>query len=128
MKVLIDTHVLIWWAGDTNQLSPLVRDMLADPQTEPILSIVSIWEMQIKISLGKLSLQMDLPTLVEDEVSRNIFSLLPIELKHIYGLNDLPLHHKDPFDRLLIAQSMLEKMPIISIDEKFDAYGVQRLW
>jgi PIN domain nuclease of toxin-antitoxin system len=128
MKVLIDTHVLIWWTGDTNQLSPLVRDMLADPQTELILSIVSIWEMQIKISLGKLSLQMDLPTLVEDEVSRNSFSLLPIELKHIYGLNDLPLHHKDPFDRLLIAQSMLEKMPIISIDEKFDAYGVQRLW
>jgi PIN domain nuclease of toxin-antitoxin system len=128
MKVLIDTHVLIWWTGDTNQLSPLVRDMLADSQNELILSIVSIWEMQIKISLGKLSLQMDLPTLVEDEVSRNIFSLLPIELKHIYGLNDLPLHHKDPFDRLLIAQSMLEKMPIISIDEKFDAYGVQRLW
>jgi PIN domain nuclease of toxin-antitoxin system len=128
MILMIHTHVLIWWTGDTNQLSPLVRDRLADPQTETVLSIVSIWEMQIKISLGKLSLQMDLPTLVEDEVSRNIFSLLPIELKHIYGLNDLPLHHKDPFDRLLIAQSMLEKMPIISIDEKFDAYGVQRLW
>jgi PIN domain nuclease of toxin-antitoxin system len=128
MRVLIDTHVLIWWTGETNQLSPLVQDMLADQQTEPVLSMASIWEMQIKISLGKLSLQMDLPTLVETEMSRNRFTLLPIELKHIYKLDDLPLHHKDPFDRLLIAQSMLEKMPIISIDEKFDAYGVQRLW
>jgi PIN domain nuclease of toxin-antitoxin system len=128
MRVLINTHVLIWWTGETNQLSPLVQDMLADQQIEPVLSMASIWEMQIKISLGKLSLQMDLPTLVETEMSRNRFTLLPIELKHIYKLDDLPLHHKDPFDRLLIAQSMLEKMPIISIDEKFDAYGVQRLW
>ena len=128
MRVLIDTHVLIWWTGESNQLSLLVRDMLADQQTEPVLSMASIWEMQIKTSLGKLSLQMDLPTLVETEMSRNRFILLPIELKHIYKLNDLPLHHKDPFDRLLIAQSVIEAMPIISIDEKFDAYGVQRLW
>jgi PIN domain nuclease of toxin-antitoxin system len=128
MRVLIDTHVLIWWTGDINQLSPLVRDMLADPQTEPVLSIASIWEMQIKISLDKLSLQIDLPTLVENEMDRNSFVLLPIELKHIYRLNDLPLHHKDPFDRLLISQSVMETMPIISIDEKFDAYGVQRFW
>jgi PIN domain nuclease of toxin-antitoxin system len=128
MRVLIDTHVLIWWTGETNQLSPLVKDMLADQQTEPFLSMASIWEMQIKISLGKLSVQMDLPILIETEMSRNSFILLPIELKHIYRLNDLPLHHKDPFDRLLIAQSVMEAMPIVSIDEKFDAYGVQRLW
>ncbi len=128
MRVLIDTHVLIWWTDDVNQLSTLVRSMLADPQTEPVLSMSSIWEMQIKISLGKLLLQTDLPILVETEMSRNSFTLLSVELNHIYGHNDLPLHHKDPFDRLLISQSVIEAIPIISIDEKFDAYGVQRLW
>jgi PIN domain nuclease of toxin-antitoxin system len=128
MRVLIDTHVFIWWTGDASQLSPLVHDILTDPETEPILSIASIWEMQIKVSLGKLSLRTALPDLVNDEVSNNRIKLLPIALIHIYAVGDLPLHHKDPFDRLLIAQSMMEEIAIVSIDEKFDAYGVDRLW
>jgi PIN domain nuclease of toxin-antitoxin system len=128
MRVLIDTHVFIWWTGDASQLSPLTHNILTDPETEPILSIVSIWEMQIKVSLGKLSLQTALPDLVNDEVRHNRIKLLPIALTHIYAVGDLPLHHKDPFDRLLIAQSMMEEIAIVSIDEKFDAYGVDRLW
>jgi PIN domain nuclease of toxin-antitoxin system len=128
MRVLIDTHVFIWWTGASNQLSPLVRDTLTDPQTEAMLSIASVWEMQIKVSLAKLSFQTALPDLVNDEISRNRISLLSIDLRHIYELHKLPLHHRDPFDRLLIAQSMLEKLTLISIDEKFDAYGVDRLW
>jgi PIN domain nuclease of toxin-antitoxin system len=128
MRVLIDTHVFIWWTGEASQLSPLAHRILTDPETEPILSIASIWEMQIKVSLGKLSLRAALPDLVNDEVSRNRIKLLPIALTHIYGVGDLPLHHKDPFDRLLIAQSMMEEVAIVSIDEKFDAYGVDRLW
>ncbi len=84
--------------------------------------------MQIKLSLGKLTLKTSLPELVEDEVSRNGLSLLPIDLTHIYALSDLSPYHRDPFDRLLIAQSTSEEMPVISIDDKFDVYGVQRLW
>ncbi len=125
---MIDTHVFIWWTGKSNQLSSLDRDTLTDPETELILSIASVWEMQIKVSLGKLSFQTTLPELVNDEISRNRINLLPIELKHIYALHNLPLHHRDPFDRLLIAQSILEELTIISIDEKFDSYGINRLW
>lgn len=128
MRALIDTHVFIWWTGEPSRLSALARDFLVDPGNEPVLSLVSIWEMQIKLSLGKLSLQLPLSELVEDEVKRNRLSLLPIELSYIYALSRLPSHHRDPFDRLLIAQSHIMGLPIVSIDTKFDVYEVERLW
>jgi PIN domain nuclease of toxin-antitoxin system len=128
MKALIDTHVLIWWTGEPTRLSSLAHEFLVDSNNEPVLSLVSIWEMQIKLSLGKLTLKMPLPELVEDEIQHNRLNLLPIELSHIYALSDLAHHHRDPFDRLLVAQAFREKLPIISIDGKFDVYGVQRLW
>lgn len=128
MKVLIDTHVFIWWTSDQIKLSPYVYDLLTDPNTEAILSIASIWEMQIKSSLGKLTFKTALPELVEDEVKRNLIKLLPINLTHIYALSNLPNHHRDPFDRLLIAQSMNEKLALVSIDEKFNSYNIERLW
>jgi PIN domain nuclease of toxin-antitoxin system len=128
MRALIDTHVLIWWTGEPTRLSALAHEFLVDPGNEPVLSLVSIWEMQIKLSLGKLTLNMPLPELVEDEIQRNRLHLLSIELPHIYALSDLALHHRDPFDRLLVAQALRERLPVISIDAKFDAYGVQRLW
>jgi PIN domain nuclease of toxin-antitoxin system len=84
--------------------------------------------MQIKLSLGKLALKTALSELVEDEIGRNGLSLLPIDLSHIYALDNLPMHHRDPFDRLLVAQAVAEGVEVISIDEKFDAYGIQRLW
>ena len=128
MKVLIDTHVFIWWTTEPARLSSSVYTLLTDPSSEPMLSMVSIWEMQIKISLGKLALKSPLPKLVEDEVERNQFQLMSIELPHIYAVASLPLYHRDPFDRLLIAQASVEKLSILSIDEVFDAYGVNRLW
>lgn len=128
MKILIDTHVFIWWTGYPQKLSSLVSNLLINPNNEPILSIVSIWEMQIKLSLGRLSLNRALPELVNHEIKQNRIILLPIQLEHIYTLHNLPLHHRDPFDRLLIAQSIFEKINMISIDQKFDIYGVQRLW
>ena len=128
MRVLIDTHVFIWWTSDVKKLSSRVHDLLLDPSTEAILSVVSIWEMQIKLSLGKLQFRTDLSELVDDEISRNRIELLPLSLSHIYALSYLPNHHRDPFDRILIAQSMDEDLQILSIDEKFDAYGVNRLW
>ena len=128
MKVLIDTHVFIWWTGDIKKLSSRVHDLLIDPNTEVVLSVVSIWEMQIKSSLGKIQFKMPLPELVNDEISRNKIELLPLSLSHIYALSALAQHHRDPFDRILIAQSMEADLQIISIDQKFDAYGVQRFW
>ena len=127
-RALIDTHVFVWWTGEPKRLSTLAHDFLVNPENKPVLSFASIWEMQIKLSLGKLTLKTSLPELVEDEIKRNGLSLLPIELTHVYALSDLPPHHRDPFDRLLIAQSTNEEMPVISIDDKFDVYGIQRLW
>ena len=110
------------------KLSTQVHNLLLDPNTEAILSMVSIWEMQIKSSLGKLQFRTALSELVDDEINRNRIELLPLSLSHIYALRSLPNHHRDPFDRILIAQSMDEDLQILSIDEKFDAYGVKRLW
>lgn len=124
MKVLIDTHVFIWWTSNPQKLSPYVYNLLLDVNTEAILSIASIWEMQIKLSLGKLTLASALPELVEDEVKRNQIELLPINLAHVYALSNLPNYHRDPFDRLLIAQAINEELALVSIDEKFDGYEV----
>jgi PIN domain nuclease of toxin-antitoxin system len=128
MRILIDTHVFIWWTSDSQKLSPRVYNLLTNPNTEALLSIVSIWEMQIKLSLGKLQLKVSLPELVNDEIRRNRIELLQLDISHIYALSSLPQHHRDPFDRLLIAQSMSEGLEIVSVDENFDAYGVQRFW
>ena len=128
MRVLIDTHVFIWWTSDVKKLSSLVHNLLLDPSTEAVLSMVSIWGMQIKSSLGKLQFKTALSKLVDDEINRNRIELLPLSLSHIYALSNLPNHHRDPFDCILIAQSIDEDLQILSIDEKFDAYGVKRLW
>lgn len=128
MRILIDTHVFIWWTSDSQKLSLAVYNLLTNPKTQVILSVVSIWEMQIKLSLGKLELKTALPELVEDEVKQNRIELLPLDLSHIYALSNLPNHHRDPFDRLLIAQAKSEELVIISIDDKFDSYDIERLW
>jgi PIN domain nuclease of toxin-antitoxin system len=128
MRVLIDTHVFIWWTSDVKKLSPRVYALLQDAGTEATLSIVSIWEMQIKSSLGKLEFRTELSELVKDEIDLNRIELLPLSLSHIYTLKNLPHYHRDPFDRILIAQSIEAGLEIVSIDEKFDDYIVNRLW
>lgn len=101
---------------------------MTDTNNTWILSIASIWEMQIKIQLGKLKLNSTLPDLIETQERINNLQVLPIELAHIWGLTNLPNHHRDPFDRLLIAQAMIEQLPIVSTDSIFDSYPIQRLW
>ena len=128
MRVLIDTHVFIWWTSDIKKLSSRVNDLLLDSNTEVVLSMVSIWEMQIKASLGKLQFKTNLQELVDDEINSNRIELLSLSLSHIYALSSLAQYHRDPFDRILIAQSMDMDLQIISIDEKFDAYSVNRFW
>ena len=128
MRLIIDTQVLIWWTNDVSNISLRVQDIIFDLDNELWLSLASIWEMQIKISLGKLDLPRSLPDIIATQMEENQIKILPIELSHVYALDQLPLHHRDPFDRLIIAQSLTEKMPIASIDKAFDAYLVERIW
>ncbi|MEH1780023.1 MAG: type II toxin-antitoxin system VapC family toxin [Nostoc sp.] len=128
MSILLDRYAFIWLTGSPDRLSGRIRDLLTDTNNTWILSIASIWEMQIKIQLGKLKLNSTLLDLIETQERINNLRVLPIELAHIWGLTNLPNHHRDPFDRLLIAQAMIEKLPIVSIDSLFDSYPIQRLW
>lgn len=128
MKLLLDSHVLIWWSSSSEKLSKNVYDLINDTNNTLFFSIASVWEMQIKLQLGKLNLNSNLPNLIDSQQRVNNLQLLTIELAHIYALNNLSSHHKDPFDRLLIAQGIVEQIPIVSIDEVFDNYPIQRLW
>lgn len=128
MNLLLDTHVFIWWTISPNRLSKKASELIANPQNILFMSLVSIWEMQIKAQLGKLSFDLPLADLIERQQEVNDLYLLPIELTHIYNLASLPNHHRDPFDRLLMAQALIENINLISIDKVFDQYPVNRIW
>lgn len=122
MRLLLDTHIFIWWNTDASLLTSTARALCADRNNTLILSLVSIWEMQIKSQLGKLTFNVPLPELIESQQRVNGLEILPITPQHIYALSHLPLHHKDPFDRLLIAQSQVEKLSLITADGVFGQY------
>ena len=127
MKLLLDTHIFIWWADQPEKLSQAALSALEDEANELILSVVSVWEMQIKFQLGKLKLSVPLKELVKNQQETNDLQISPLELKHVLALNPLPLHHKDPFDRLLIAQSIEEDLILVTSDSQFSAYSVKLL-
>jgi PIN domain nuclease of toxin-antitoxin system len=122
--LLVDTHALLWWLTDDAALSPAARDAIADPVNEPFVSSASIWEIAIKRSLGKLTAPDDLPDRIADEG----FPWLPISANHAWQVRELPLHHRDPFDRILVAQALIERLPIITADPHFGRYGVRVHW
>lgn len=124
MRLLLDSNAFLWWAEAHPALSAAARDAIADPANESLVSIAALWELVIKSSLGKLALPDD----VETMVSSQGFSVLPISFVHLRRFAALPRHHKDPFDRLIIAQALAEGIPIASADRRFPAYGVQILW
>lgn len=128
MNLLLDTHTFIWWDRDPDKLSPVVLDRLQSPDSQVLLSLVSLWEIQIKTQLGKLTLRGHLADIVQQQQIENDLRLLPIEVPHIFALEDLPQHHRDPFDRLLIAQSLVEKATLVSKDPIFQNYGCTVLW
>ena len=128
MRVLLDTHTLLWYLLQDPRLSRTAENLISDPATDVEVSPASYWEIAIKISLGKYSLPQPYQQFIETQLAANDFRVLHIEPKHTAHLVIMPLHHRDPFDRLLIAQSLGENLPIISADIQFDAYGVQRLW
>jgi PIN domain nuclease of toxin-antitoxin system len=128
LKIILDTQVLIWWANDISNISDRVQNIIFDVDNELLVSLASIWEIQIKVSLGKLNLPRPLPDIIATQVSENQIKIMQIELSHIYTLDLLPHHHRDPFDRIIIAQAMDERVSIASIDKAFDAYSIQRIW
>ena len=128
MRVLLDTHTFLWYVWDAPELSDRAIEIIEDPENEKLVSLVSVWEMAIKVSLGKLQLNRPFGELQAELIDANGFTLMPIEYRHTVLVSALPFHHKDPFDRLLIAQSLSEDVPLIGTDAAFDAYGVKRLW
>ena len=128
MRLLLDTHTFIWFVIDSPRLSIVVRGLIEDENNEKLLSIVSVWEIAIKQSTGKLSFGVPFQEFVEQQLSLNSIDLLNINLDHLAVVATLPLQHRDPFDRLLISQSIVEKIPILSIDSAFDTYPIERLW
>ena|SRR2546421_8699537 len=128
MKLLLDTHAFIWMFDEPEKLSPKASALLADGDNDLILSVVSVWEMQIKMQTGKLRLAIPLRQLIREQVQTNGLRLLPVVLKHVLTLDSLPAHHKDPFDRLLVAQANVEGVFLVSSDPVFSSYPVKLLW
>ncbi len=128
MRLLLDTHVFLWWVYDDPKISNAIRELIFDVENEKYVSAVTAWELSIKASLGKLRLHSDVDKFFSKYTSENYFEVLPIQLTHIFQTEHLPHHHKDPFDRLLIAQAQTEGLRIISADKAFDAYHLERIW
>jgi len=131
MNYLLDTHTFMWFVTDAPELSKKARNLMEQNDANLFLSIASIWEMAIKNSLGKLEIYNDFSTVPKD-ITDNDIELLPIKYAHTAIINRIPFHHKDPFDRMIIAQALFENMNVIGIDERFDEYfketGIKRIW
>jgi len=126
--MLLDTHTFLWAASDKRLLSPYALELIEDTSNILFLSIASVWELSIKVGTGKLALPQSPETFVRAQQQALEFELLPIELAHAARVATLPFHHRDPFDRLLAAQSLVENMPLLSADAVLDAYSIMRYW
>lgn len=127
MRLILDTHTFLWYIFGDSQLSAAATALLQDPANEKFLSLASPWEIGIKVSTGKLTLSRPLEAYFEEQMQLNSITMLSITLAHIACVSTLPFHHRDPFDRMLIAQSLTDNIPVLSADVAFDAYGVTRL-
>ena len=128
MNLLLDTHAFLWFIAGSERLTAAARELIEESANQPFLSAASLWEMAIKLSLGRLHLGRPFEDLIPEQMRLNGIQLLGIELEHVTPVTTLPFHHRDPFDRLLVAQAMVEQMPIVSADPAFDAYSIERLW
>lgn len=128
MKLLLDTHAFIWWTSDPSRLSKRALAFCEDPENQLVLSVVSLWEMQIKAQMGKLVLRGSLSEIIEAQQQRNQVEIIPITLDHVLALDSLPPLHGDPFDRLLIAQARIEGASVLTKDEMIPRYSVDVVW
>ena len=123
-RLIVDTHALLWWLDDAPMLSARARDAIADPGNEPLVSTATVWEIAIKRSLGKLEVPDDLV----DEIDDAGFSWLPVTAGHAWAVGALEPRHRDPFDRLLVAQALAERLPVVTRDPQLAGYGVETWW
>lgn len=128
MRVLLDTHVFLWWAEGARALPAKARAVIANADNECLLSMASAWELAIKAGLGKLKLSLPVKRFVVENVAANGFRMLEIGVAHVGRVETLAPHHGDPFDRLLIAQALEEKLAVVTADPVFGKYGVKRIW
>ena len=129
MKILLDTHAFLWWCNDSSKLSSLALKLIKDSSNDIFLSVASVWEMAIKIRLGKLKLPEELENFCKKHCDLSHFQILPVELQHASKVHTLPLHHKDPFDRMLISQAQTEDLILISYDQYFKQYeNLNLMW
>ena len=128
MKYLLDTHTLLWFLKGHKKLSDKARQLIDNPRNSKFLSIASLWEIAVKVSLGKLVLDKPFERLFPEQLYFNRIEILDITVDSVIKLTTLPFHHRDPFDRLIIAQALVEDLPIIGTDAAFDAYGISREW
>ena len=128
MRLLLDTHTFLWFVAGDSALSKKARRRIEDLRNDKYLSLASVWEMAVKLSLGKFKLDLPLAETIEVGAVDNGISLLNIELAHVVAVASLPWHHRDPFDRLLIAQAVAEGFTVVGRDASFDDYDVARIW
>lgn len=128
MKFIADTHAFIWFVTDSPRLSAPAKKLFESSDSERFLSVASIWEIAIKTSLGKLSFDRPLEQFLPEQIALNSVRLLDISFSHAMRIADLPFHHRDPFDRMIVAQGLVENLPILSNDETLNAYGVKCIW
>ncbi|HAC64764.1 MAG TPA: PIN domain nuclease [Cyanothece sp. UBA12306] len=125
MELLLDTHIFLWFVDDNLKLSNHLKDLIEDRNNSKYLSVASLWEMSIKYSSGKLKLETSYEQFIEEEITQTNLNLLHIKLEHLNIVSSLPFHHRDPFDRLIISQSMVEGMSIITVDSAFEQYPIK---
>ena len=128
MNILLDTHTFLWFVDDDPRLSQPARALIESQDSQPFLSAASLWEIAIKISVGKLTLKQPYETFIPQQLTVNGIGVLNIAMEHTAAVATLPFHHRDPFDRLLVVQSKIEDMKLVSADPAFDAYGIKRVW
>jgi PIN domain nuclease of toxin-antitoxin system len=127
MRLLLDTHAFLWFIAGSPQLSGMARQQIEDATNARYLSVASLWEIAIKVSIGKLTLAHPFATFIPQQLVNNDIHLLGIALAHTVSVANLPFHHRDPFDRLLVAQASEDDLTLVSADPAFDAYGIARL-
>jgi PIN domain nuclease of toxin-antitoxin system len=128
VRLLLDTHAFLWWVGASRELSRRARSAIGSGRNECFVSVASGWEIGVKVGLGTLKIEGALDRFLPEQLAANSFQPLPIELRHCARAAALPFHHRDPFDRMLVAQALEEELAVVTADPVFARYGVKRVW